>query len=72
MKHSEMIVENHIYCDICNKDSADIIGYSTGLKMKKIEKYLKSLGWLIEKDKQICDSCMAKLRKENINWRLRL
>ena len=59
MKSSEIIVENHIYCDLCNIDSADIIGYSTGLKMKKIEKYLKSIGWLILKDKQVCKKCIT-------------
>ena len=39
-------VENHIYCDVCERDIVDVVGYGM-IKMKELEKWrpiLETLG----------------------------
>jgi len=52
---SVQIPENHITCDKCGVESADIIGHSK-MKMNDLIKELRRLGSSIGK-KDLCDKC---------------
>lgn len=57
-RDSIRITENHIYCDKCGLDSADVIGDSTSNKMEVIKYILKSDGWEITKSRDLCSKCI--------------
>lgn len=74
MKSSTRIVENHIYCDGCNLDSADTeaIGYSQGISMHTLKLKLVLAGWHVSKAKDGCDLCPAcRAKRREHNERLR-
>lgn len=58
------ITENHIFCDICNKDSGDVLGYSC-VQMKEIIEYLKDYGWKITAKISLCDKHNNAVMRSN-------
>lgn len=67
MKNSVCVYENHIICDMCLADSADIHGvsqYSCDMKMKEIIQTCKQKGWYVKGDFVLCSECNTNF---NIN-----